>query len=633
MCRIYVGSIYYDVTQQTVRDAFSPFGPIKSIDMSYDPITHKHKGYCFIDFEIPEAAHLASDHMQSSQLAGRTIKVGRPSNIGQAQPIILQLAEEAKHYNRIYVAAIHPDLDETDIRSVFEAFGKITSCQLDREMITRKHRGYAFIEYDNYQSTVDAISSMNMFDLGGQYLRVGKAITPPNTHLEMYATPSNAATSLPAAAAVAAAAVTSKIMAQEAAKPLLLTQGTPTAVVPVSVVGHANHITSANIMMQPQLAPPTAVMAANQPGVVTGVTPASGAAAAGFLQHLTQPANTARPQQVQNGKELLAAAQTLSQQEGNMNISGSSQRHLIMQKLMRKEEFQKSLFSSSLTSPGSIVFLQKMKKAIQFWKRPVHRKLNGQDIINELQLHAPEGMKYEIRLVSKDESVSTESVLKSRGRQTNDKKKKRKRVKMNGSILTNEEFNEQVENFEANGTIAKKRKAGRRKRNADEDKEINSLDLEEEEEIERRMEREIQRQMDEDMKRVDTEDEMVEESDDESEEMNDKTREDTVVRMEDVEEERRDVTEESVNEQKKEKRTFKLEINKKQVGKYFAAFWEKPKTYYWGKLLKVFRDEVDGKIEQAEFKFWDKKSTSEDAVYWDWQTKEDIDIVTVENCF
>ncbi|CAK8681959.1 unnamed protein product [Clavelina lepadiformis] len=220
-------------------------------------------------------------------------------------------------------------------------------------------------------------------------------------------------------------------------------------------------------------------------------------------------------------------------------------------------------------------------------------------------------MKYEIRLVSKDESVSIESVLKSRGRQTNDKKKKRKRVKMNGSILTNEEFNEQVENFEANGIIAKKRKAGRRKRNADEDEEINSLDLEEEEEIERRMEREIQRQMDEDMRRVDTEDEMVEESDDESEEMNNETREDTVVRMEDVEEERRDVTEESVNEQKKERRTIKLEINKNQVGK----------------------DEVDGKIEQAEFKFWDKKSTSEDAVYWDWPTKDEIDIVNVENCF
>lgn len=35
-------------------------------------------------------------------------------------------------------------------------------------------RGYGFIEYENYQSAQDAISSMNLFDLGGQYLRVGR---------------------------------------------------------------------------------------------------------------------------------------------------------------------------------------------------------------------------------------------------------------------------------------------------------------------------------------------------------------------------------------------------------------------------------------------------------------------------
>jgi len=41
----------------------------------------------------------------------------------QAQPIIDQLTEEAKFYNRIYVASIHPDLSENEIQSVFEAFG------------------------------------------------------------------------------------------------------------------------------------------------------------------------------------------------------------------------------------------------------------------------------------------------------------------------------------------------------------------------------------------------------------------------------------------------------------------------------------------------------------------------------
>lgn len=40
-------------------------------------------------------------------------------------------------------------------------------------------RGYGYLEYDNTQSAADAVASMNLFDLGGQYLRVGRAITPP----------------------------------------------------------------------------------------------------------------------------------------------------------------------------------------------------------------------------------------------------------------------------------------------------------------------------------------------------------------------------------------------------------------------------------------------------------------------
>lgn len=39
----------------------------------------------------------------------------------QAQAVIDEIQEEAKQYNRIYVASIHPDLNEEDIkRYVFE---------------------------------------------------------------------------------------------------------------------------------------------------------------------------------------------------------------------------------------------------------------------------------------------------------------------------------------------------------------------------------------------------------------------------------------------------------------------------------------------------------------------------------
>ena len=58
-------------------------------------------------------------------------------------------------------------------------------------------------------SMQEAISSMNLFDLGGQYLRVGRAITPPDSrgNLGMASTP----TAMPSASAVAAAAATAKI--------------------------------------------------------------------------------------------------------------------------------------------------------------------------------------------------------------------------------------------------------------------------------------------------------------------------------------------------------------------------------------------------------------------------------------
>merc|ERR1719195_2418873 len=55
---------------------------------------------------------------------------------------------------------------------------------------------------------------MNLFDLGGQYLRVGRSITPPDTKNQ--GPPSAIPQVMPTAAAVAAAAATAKIQAMDA---------------------------------------------------------------------------------------------------------------------------------------------------------------------------------------------------------------------------------------------------------------------------------------------------------------------------------------------------------------------------------------------------------------------------------
>ncbi|XP_060920949.1 poly(U)-binding-splicing factor PUF60 isoform X1 [Labrus mixtus] len=350
MCRVYVGSIYYELGEDTIRQAFAPFGPIKSIDMSWDSVTMKHKGFAFVEYDVPEAAQLALEQMNSVMLGGRNIKVGRPSNIGQAQPIIDQLAEEARAFNRIYVASVHPDLSDDDIKSVFEAFGRIKSCTLARDPTTGRHRGFGFIEYEKPQSALDAVSSMNLFDLGGQYLRVGKAVTPPMPLL----TPTTPG-GLPPAAAVAAAAATAKITAQASMNPfqrdLMAFQE---AVAGASVLGAL----TAPSLLGSQMGIPQAVMAAQAPGVITGVyqnmsvTPVRPPIPVLPQVGLVNPVLASPPvlsnqvggsnqqERKEEKEEMLQdgiGQEMLSDQE-HMSISGSSARHMVMQKLLRKSE-------------------------------------------------------------------------------------------------------------------------------------------------------------------------------------------------------------------------------------------------------------------------------------------------------
>lgn len=214
MARVYIGSVSFEMREESVRSAFSPFGPIKSVSMSWDPVTGHHKGFAFLEYDVPEAALLAQEQMNGVLMGGRNIKVGRPSNMPQAQPIIEMIMNEAKEYHRIYVASIHPDLTEADVKSVFEAFGNVISIQLAKNTERQlTHRGYGYIEYDNPKSVNDAVASMNLFDLGGQYLRVGKAITPPQAQAFVVPT---AVMNMPTAAAVAAASVTAQIQAMDA---------------------------------------------------------------------------------------------------------------------------------------------------------------------------------------------------------------------------------------------------------------------------------------------------------------------------------------------------------------------------------------------------------------------------------
>ena len=52
-----------DVDEKVLRAAFIPFGELSEVQLPIDYQTEKHRGFAFIDYELPEDAQAAIDNM------------------------------------------------------------------------------------------------------------------------------------------------------------------------------------------------------------------------------------------------------------------------------------------------------------------------------------------------------------------------------------------------------------------------------------------------------------------------------------------------------------------------------------------------------------------------------------------
>lgn len=77
---MYVGNLSYSVTESDLKEAFSAFGEVSSVDLISDRDSGQSKGFGFVEMDNNSEADAAIKALNGSSLQGRNIKVN------QAQP-------------------------------------------------------------------------------------------------------------------------------------------------------------------------------------------------------------------------------------------------------------------------------------------------------------------------------------------------------------------------------------------------------------------------------------------------------------------------------------------------------------------------------------------------------------------
>ncbi|KAK3070587.1 hypothetical protein LTR53_010193 [Teratosphaeriaceae sp. CCFEE 6253] len=75
---LFVAGLDHQVSQQTLHDAFLPFGEIVDVNLPKPELPSNpdpHRGFAYIEFAAPDDAREAMDNMHQSELYSRVIRV------------------------------------------------------------------------------------------------------------------------------------------------------------------------------------------------------------------------------------------------------------------------------------------------------------------------------------------------------------------------------------------------------------------------------------------------------------------------------------------------------------------------------------------------------------------------------
>ncbi|EOA25080.1 hypothetical protein CARUB_v10018388mg [Capsella rubella] len=179
--RLYVGNLPYTITSSELSQIFGEAGKIVDVQIVYDKVTDRSRGFGFVTMGSIEEAKEAIQMFNSSQIGGRTVKVNFPEvpRGGEREVMRTKIRDNNRSYvdspHKIYAGNLGWNLTSQGLKDAFADQSGVLGAKVIYERNTGRSRGFGFISFESADDVQSALSTMNGVEVEGRALRLNLA--------------------------------------------------------------------------------------------------------------------------------------------------------------------------------------------------------------------------------------------------------------------------------------------------------------------------------------------------------------------------------------------------------------------------------------------------------------------------
>ncbi|XP_054725884.1 ribonucleoprotein RB97D [Anastrepha obliqua] len=149
--KLFIGGLAPHTTEASLKEFYGKWGTVVDAVVMRDPTTKRSRGFGFITYTRAcsvDEAQKNRPHVIDSKTVDPKRALPRPEREARETNISVK---------KLFVGGLKDNHDEQSLEEYFTKFGNVISVKILTDKTTGKRRGFAFIEYDDYDSVDKAI--------------------------------------------------------------------------------------------------------------------------------------------------------------------------------------------------------------------------------------------------------------------------------------------------------------------------------------------------------------------------------------------------------------------------------------------------------------------------------------------